>query len=725
MKFPAVRLRGRIFEPLFYAAYAGAITLFAACFFYSSLRLQTLYSRLYYAPDALAVAPGLLGDWSAPLDDVFIHFDFARSTARGHPFQWSAGNGYSSGGTSLLYPLVLGFGYWIWAGFRGLDLMVWAGMIACVSVFGFLLASRRVFSGLPAWASYFAPPALLGVGVLDWSLFSGMEVALFLGLWAIALIAWDDLVQIASDPGVPAARLVWTGGALGSASALVVATRPEAVTTLVIFAASAAFVVRRARGSRPALTTLICAAAPGALVILGQQLVNRWLTGDASAAGALTKLELYHPYLTRDEVFGQWLFHVEYQLARVANYHLTDEVPFGWIPHALAGAALLFQATRRHALLLLTSAAAWTAMVGLNGQVRWQNERYAMPAVAWLMLAAALGAAGLLAQAYTLRRRKVWVRALCGATAIGAVLLFADHQRPRFLEQAWFFGRASRNILDQHVRAGVLIRHLRPKPRRVLVGDAGAIPYAADLPALDIIGLGGYGKLPFARATRQGVGASIELIERMPVADRPDLMAIYPHWWDALPLWFGEPVPGGVVTVRGNVVCAGTNKVLYRPNWRVLADSARPFGLAADEQVIDELDFADVISEREHGYAMNRPASGHVVMKLLAHPERAHDQLWDAGRSFPPDISEAFELYGLSPGKPARLIFRVAPPQTAVLAVAIDGSELGELRIESGEQWTHPDLIIPAARVRPRISVRISGVKNERIVYHLWAVQTR
>jgi len=33
------------------------------------------------------------GEWSAPLDDVFIHFDFARSTARGYPFQWSEGNG--------------------------------------------------------------------------------------------------------------------------------------------------------------------------------------------------------------------------------------------------------------------------------------------------------------------------------------------------------------------------------------------------------------------------------------------------------------------------------------------------------------------------------------------------------------------------------------------------------------------------------------------------------
>ena len=202
-------------------------------------------------------------------------------------------------------------------------------------------------------------------------------------------------------------------------------------------------------------------------------------------------------------------------------------------------------------------------------------------------------------------------------------------------------------------------------------------------------------------------------------------MAIYPHWWDALPLWFGDPVPGGVVSVRGNVICAGINKVLYRPDWRVLADSARPFGLAPGERVIDEVDFADVISEREHGYALSQPATGHVVMKLLDHPERHHDQLWDAGRAVPPDVSESFELKNLVPGRPARLVFRVAPPQSAVIAVAVDDQRIGELRLESSERWLHPALLVPADRVSPRISVRIEGVKNERIVYHLWAVQTR
>src|SRR5690606_39415376 len=118
-----------------------------------SMRYQTLQSELWAAPRAFdrIVQSGHNGAWSAPLDDVFIHFDFARATARGYPFQWSEGNGYSSGGTSLLYPFVLAGGYLL--GFRGLQLMVWAAIVACVGVLATLLAARRLFQGLPLWTS--------------------------------------------------------------------------------------------------------------------------------------------------------------------------------------------------------------------------------------------------------------------------------------------------------------------------------------------------------------------------------------------------------------------------------------------------------------------------------------------------------------------------------------------------------------------------------------------
>ena len=190
-----------------YTIVAAAAVLLAARPFYAAQRLQIFYSSLRGDPHLPAT------DWSAPLDDVFIHFDFARQAARGSPFEWSPGNGYSSGGTSLLYPLVLAPGFLL--GFRGEQIMRFAALVACTSVFATLLASRRLFRRLPAWTEYLAIPALLGIGALDWSLWSGMEVAFFLSVWALALVAWDDLMhRMEASPG---GGLLAPAGALGLA----------------------------------------------------------------------------------------------------------------------------------------------------------------------------------------------------------------------------------------------------------------------------------------------------------------------------------------------------------------------------------------------------------------------------------------------------------------------------------------------------------------------------
>src|SRR6187551_1956283 len=221
---PALSARLARFEPVLYLLFAAACTLFVACRFYASLKLQTLHAYAWARPDVypMLAKERVLGTWSAPLDDVFIHFDFARETARGKPFQWSEGAGYSSGGTSLLYPFVLAVGYLL--GFRKLDLMAWAAIVACVSVFSLLVAARRLCVGLPRAATYLLPPGLLCVGALDWSLFSGMEVALFLALWGGAVIAWDDLSRLAARPET---NLYKPAALLGAWGACVVATRPE------------------------------------------------------------------------------------------------------------------------------------------------------------------------------------------------------------------------------------------------------------------------------------------------------------------------------------------------------------------------------------------------------------------------------------------------------------------------------------------------------------------
>lgn len=700
--------RSRSAEPLLYAIFAGALVLWVGCHFYASVRLQT----------AFTASPPISepGEWSAPLDDVFIHFDFARAIARGHPFEWSEGNGYSSGGTSLLYPFVLAPGWWL--GFRGPTLVLWAAIVAAVCTFGLLLACRRLFRELPRPTSYLAPVAVLGVGALAWSLWSGMEVALFLGLWGGALVAWDDLLW--GVPGSPPRRSLGGALLLGLWCAALVATRPESATTVAVLAGWAALALGRAKGVRNGIAVLALGAGPAVLVLVSHAIANRLLTGDSTAAGALAKLEIHHPHLSAADVWNAWKFHLEYQVLRVTHHHFTDSPVFGWIPWALAASALVFRSTRRYALMLWASAIGWVLLISLNGQVRWQNERYTMPAVTWLLLAAALGAGAIATSVRGSGGRAAAIRALSFATVLGAIGLFAEHQLPRYRDQVWFFGRAARNIRDQHTVAGRLIRHgLDPTPRRVLVGDAGAIQYASDLPGLDIIGLGGYRRLPFARATRLGVGASIELIERMPESDRPELLAIYPSWWGVFPLWFGQRI--AEVPVRGNVICGGHSKVLYRPDWRALSASARPLSLEPGERVVDAVDVADLVDEKQHEYSVS-DGGVFIDMKLLAHPTRSKEDVWDAGRIAPAGAVERFRVSGLGTGSSTRIVLRVAPVRPTTIDVRVDGELVGSTSFTAHDGWLEPSVLLPPRHVKPTIEVSLSSL-SERVVHHVFVVE--
>src|SRR6185312_5898044 len=57
-----------------------------------------------------------LGHPGAALDDAYIHFQYARAFAEGHPFRFQAGEPISTGATSFLWPMLLAPFYFL--GFR-------------------------------------------------------------------------------------------------------------------------------------------------------------------------------------------------------------------------------------------------------------------------------------------------------------------------------------------------------------------------------------------------------------------------------------------------------------------------------------------------------------------------------------------------------------------------------------------------------------------------------
>jgi hypothetical protein len=458
--------------------------------------------------------------------------------------------------------------------------------------------------------------------------------------------------------------------------------------------------------------------------VLGHALANRLLTGDWSAAGAVVKLELHHPKLGIRGVWSAWARHFGYQFVRITSFHVGDG--FGGTPFwLLAALPLAFRRTRGVGAVLWAQAVLWMAVVALNGQVRWQNERYTMPAVAWLLLSMALGVGAVCTHAFSsLRAGLRWpARATVIAAVAGLLGFLGVQQVDLFRDQVWFFGRAARNIRDQHLKVARKIRAELPGVRRVLVGDAGAIPYESDLQALDAIGLGGWPGLPFARAGRWGVAATIELLERIPPDKRPDVLAIYPDWWGDLPLWFGKPITG--IAAQGNVICGGITKVLYEPRWDALDGSEEPaMSLAPGEEVVDRVDFADLVSEAEHGYRITG-ARGNVEMKVLPHPRALERPLWDGGRVVPRAATVSLVLRGFRPGTATRLVIRTAPARPAILRVSVDGAEPIAVTLLPGDAWQEVSVSLPrAARAGP-LPMTLSVERNTAILYHLWALERR
>lgn len=652
------------------------------------------------------------GEWSAPLDDVFIHFDYARATAHGSPFQWTEGNGYSSGNTSLSYPFALAFGYWL--GFRAQSLMIWAAVVASMSTLGFLWSLPRLFGSLPRKTHVLAIASVFSVGALAWSLWSGMEVAFFLGIWGLllALAHGTATGQYPRRAGLFFASL--TG-------LLLVWTRPEAITSLGLIALFASRIFARRRRRTLDLPVIAALVFPAVLGLVLQAVVNKALTGESSANGALVKLAVYHPYMDTKEKLAEWTFHLRYCLDRVRLHHFGEMWPWGHIPFVLALWSLIDKRTRAAGALLLGSVVSWVLVVALNGQVRWQNERYLMPAVAWLLVAAALGMGALLTMsAEAARGRLAQLRKVAGVSfVIACAVLFWRGERVQYRDQVWFFGRASRNIRDQHLTVGYALRALEPKPTRVLVGDAGAILYASDLPGFDLIGLGGYHELPLARAGVQGVAASIELIEHLPRDQRPDVFALYPTWWGSMPDIFGRRMFG--VEVHGNVICGGAEKVVYLADWHLLGTGEKPRTVTSHVPIFDAVDMADLLSERAHGYTFPHPHGGYAVMRILpANDDPVHD-LWDGGRVIPTGRSETFTLSHLPAKTPVRLLLRTTADTAFRTEIAVPGFT-GFVESEKRDGWVEVSLDLPPEVVTSRLHVKITPVRGEWTSYHLWAI---
>jgi hypothetical protein len=689
------------------------------------------------------------GAWSAPLDDAFIHAAFARSAALGRPLHWIPTDGVSSGGTSVLWPLLLAIP---WAlGARG-ALIVPAGRALAVllTALGFA-ALERPLRRVHPWAPWASALLVAADGPLLWHLFSGMELAL-------VFAALAALVRAAADHAeVPDARALRN---LAAAGVVAVLARPESavlvgVTSLLAAAGPAAgngFAPRRTAGP---WRTLLVAAAPAALTLAALACVYRLTTGSFGASGATAKLLPSHPLLAPREVVGKILENVVFVFRRVTSRDLgvgplappldphlsvgalafaialvpgalrsvSAALAFGlfvvvWGPtrvfagdaaQAAWGAAFLVplavHASRRGFTpegvpgLLMLLGAAWGLVSATNGAVVYHLDRYLMPMRALWLVAAASGFARVVA----LRARHRLAAATAAFVAAWALGTHTDAHR------GWreHFANACENIREQQMHVARFVRELEPAPARVLVNDAGVIPYLSELPALDLVGLGGFAGLPWAEANRLGVGASLELVERLPTANLPTHLAIYPSWFPGLAEHFGRELRR--FPVRENYICGGVEKIVYEARWEALHRGDAPAEPRDARDVVADVDLGDPVSEAAHGVATSRP----MPRDFRVMHAGTFGALFDGGAVLGGGDLVAFDVGGVGA---THVALRIATLERGTIRFAADGALLDERTFDASMFWN--ELVVPLPPGARRFTVALASGRT--LAAHAW-----
>jgi len=224
------------------------------------------------------------GEPAAPLDDAFIHFQYARSFARLEPLAYTRGAEPTAGATSLLWPLLLS--PFLAAGVDGSSLVWVAWLFGWVSLGLLVHETYRAALGLVSFESAIAAALMvLAFGGYAWCAASAMEVVPF--AWLLMRGA-RRAAEWSEGATVPRAELC----ALGWLAPLM---RPEgAIVSLLV----AAVLATAPRGAARA-------SAAWPLAGLALPVVVAWsCTGSLESTTAVVKWLPLNPYYEGARLWG-------------------------------------------------------------------------------------------------------------------------------------------------------------------------------------------------------------------------------------------------------------------------------------------------------------------------------------------------------------------------------------------------------------------------------------
>jgi hypothetical protein len=483
---------------------------------------------------------GTIGVDAFPLDDSWIHLQFARNLAEGRGFSFNAGVPVS-GSTAPLWTLLLG-GVFAVLGSHP----VLAKTLGIVATLCAAWVAGRL-AGL--WTDQRALGLLASVlvalaGPMVWGALSGMEVGL-----AALLVTTAFLQHAKARP--------WTAG---TALGLAALARPEAAVLAPLFWLAGPLTWRR----------VLASGLPLGACLAPWIAFNRLTTGTPLPATAAAKIEgglagllvgvreplrttlVERPWQFEIE-WARWLWQVDVLLPLLVLPGLW------WLGrHRGRGAAV-------PASILLLHPIAMALLAPYRGP-GFQEGRYSIHLLplAFVVAVASLtplftrfslspgGGEGRVRGARWLR----WVGRM-GPLAAAALLAGA---LASLVPAATRYGWAVQNIEAMQVHLGHWVLRHTPPTARLAVNDVGAIAYISRREIVDVMGLVTPAIIPFRRDGESGVLRYLEQV-------CPDYLIVFPAWFPVLTAMADRFHPVYRVRLDHNEVAGADEIVVYEAAW--------------------------------------------------------------------------------------------------------------------------------------------------------------
>jgi hypothetical protein len=657
------------------------------------------------AERTIAAVLAKTGHAAATLDDAYIHFQYARAIASGHPLRFQAGAPVTSGATSMLWPALLAP---FWALGARDDAIVWPAWGLSFLALGAL-----------AWEAYRLTERLAGTvaavgagamtvtfGGFVWCAASGMEVVPF--AWAIARGSRRASEWAEAAPAARSGRRLAELIALAWIGALF---RPEgAVTAVFVGVTLVAFPRRRAWRDR----AFGCAAASALLAL---PLLLWALTGSPRSNTAVAKLLPENPYYAGAALFETVQSNARLLVGRLLNGEAwsAEFLPHGGTPIAMAGLAAIAVAAGR-GQGGLRSAWRGTAVLVLALTMfapcfyytfLWNRLRYLWPfATGWIIgLACLARLAGDLAAAV----RPRW-RAVTGLACGAFVGLFLS-------KLEWVIddvAQSASGIDRQQVALGRWAGENLDASARIGVNDTGAIAYFSGRTTFDVVGLTTAGEAPYWVA---GAGSRLEHYEHLQATDPaklPTHFIVYPEWM-AMDAVLGAQLTEATVTDA--TILGGQTMRVYVADWSKLGSGERPWSLPAGASVVDAIDVADLESEGDHDYELLGARDGEQTAHEGISPDGA--TVIDGGRT--QRSVERFTAH-LPSGVAAHGIVRLDGPAGTRVQVISNEQPVGAFELGDDEDWVERSFDIPAGMGGERSTIELRSESAPVTVFHYWFV---